>query len=195
MSPVLSQCPMCGVFPSVQFNISHAADVTFKGSKDQCPTCGRTADVLDGTFNFDARGFAEVLTAPDWTREAYADVHRILLNAHHQIRGGAPADVVLARASNALEEVRPGFGMILARMAGSPRLANLLAFLSLILPLILQMADDSVSRDEVQEMIDHAIVQYETSPTDPTSPVPSVNPADGSDHSEVPDSDDGGKND
>jgi hypothetical protein len=52
MPSIPAVCNTCGdIFPS-PFGGYAADDITFEGCTCQCPSCGATADVLDGTYSF-----------------------------------------------------------------------------------------------------------------------------------------------
>lgn len=165
MSPVYAECLFCGVVEAKGFNISGARNVTLVGNRDRCPNCKRETKVLDGTFDFDPNGFARVLTGPDWTREAYAEAHRILLNAQHQIKGGANEGEVLVKAAGALNEVRPGLGTRLAKLWSSDLFGNTWAFLGFVVPLLLLLVDqgDNISEEDVARMLEQAVMQVQES--------------------------------
>lgn len=169
MSPVYSQCPLCGVFPSPAFRIMNANTVTLKGNRERCPRCGRWAQVLDGTFNFDSRGFARIVTAPDWTREAYAEAHRLLLNAREQLQDGEPEQRVMRDTAKALNKVRPGFGTKLSQMWSSPGTANTLALLTFLVTILGMLTTQGLTEPEVNRLIDQAIThERESRVTDET---------------------------
>jgi hypothetical protein len=59
-------CPNGHVFESRAFSFTNATNVTFSGSRENCPFCGAWAEIMDGEFNFVADTI-EVLSAPQIT--------------------------------------------------------------------------------------------------------------------------------
>jgi hypothetical protein len=53
MAGVPAHCPHCGrVFVSAAFNFGFASTVVLENNRTNCPFCGQTAQIIDGTFNF-----------------------------------------------------------------------------------------------------------------------------------------------
>ncbi|GAA3794568.1 hypothetical protein GCM10022241_18240 [Micrococcus endophyticus] len=128
------------------------------------------ARVLDGTFNFDSHGFARIVTAPDWTREAYAEAHRLLLSAREQLQDGASETQVIRDTAKALNRVRPGFGTKLSQMWSSPGTANTLTLLTILVTILAALMNQGLTEPEVNRMIDHAITQERESRANDDTP-------------------------
>lgn len=91
--PVVAVCPVHGPFASRAIVVQRATNVTFTNNSESCPKCGRLGKIMDGTFNFDSAGLAEVLAAPKWSVEALSAVQRDLRALNESIGDASlPAD-------------------------------------------------------------------------------------------------------
>jgi hypothetical protein len=132
MVGIPAHCPHCGrVFVSSAFSFGLAATVVLENNKTNCPFCGKTADIVDGTFNF-LGNVVQVTNAPPRTI-AIIKVLQAALNAAQQ---GEPDTKVLDKIKDASPELadqiqkatvasgKPLVGLLLLLLAGNCSIAT-----------------------------------------------------------------------
>lgn len=145
--PVVAVCPVHGAFESRAIQLENATDVVLSGNVESCPQCGRLSRVMDGTYNFDTSGVAQVLAAPAWSRLALRQVQsevRRLANAAENPELSDDmvqqiATEVAARIASHDERVAE---MVLSGIRDRPRHAAIAFLLALIT--VLGMIDGAV---------------------------------------------------
>jgi hypothetical protein len=93
MSPVYAKCLVHGSFESTIIDADNVFGMTIVGVPDYCPTCGRPAQTMQGTFNL-YNGAVEMLSGPDWTREMLASIRDSVAEAKAAVqRAGTDSEV------------------------------------------------------------------------------------------------------
>lgn len=98
---VVSKCPWHGVFKSRHFAIDPCGSTVNLGGGniEPCPRCGAPSDVMEGTFKENADGVVTILSAPQWTRTALAEL-ALTLSAGAQTLSRASSPQRLERVLN-----------------------------------------------------------------------------------------------
>ncbi|MEV7827334.1 hypothetical protein [Microbacterium enclense] len=110
--PVVAVCPVHGAFPSRMIVVEGATGVTLSNSSEPCPECGRRSTVMEGTYDFDGRGIATVIVAPEWSRQALHQVQRDLAEAARVLRDtrNYSDDRAYAALDRRLERIEKQYG-------------------------------------------------------------------------------------
>ena len=82
---VLSKCSHCNyTFTSRMFSIVDSINVSLEGNTETCPRCGSRANVLDGTFDFNAQGIAKLISGPAFTQDVYKQFVSLVERARNE---------------------------------------------------------------------------------------------------------------
>lgn len=121
-----------------------------------CPRCGGLGDVLDGTF--EARGAVlEFLDGPRWSRDA---LERLRVAAE---RASSVVEDNPELAAAFIQSAAPSLGRRVWQAVGSGQLANFIGIISILAGiLIAQSGSESMTADEVQQIVETVLEQSQT---------------------------------
>jgi len=81
---MIAVCPNCKtIFEDKGIVIENSKNVTLSNNSTTCPKCRSRANYLDGTFNFDSKGVATVLSAPQFTIDILKIVKELIENTQN----------------------------------------------------------------------------------------------------------------
>ena len=132
----LCKCTKCGsVFPSRAFSGKNSVGTTIIGGRETCPKCGAMANVMDGVYNFDKNGLAELVRGTAFTKEIYDQFKALIKEAQTK---KFTKDEFFSKAS----EIDSNFAIQLKKFFPNDS-SSLSSFLTFLLTLLIYITQDN----------------------------------------------------
>lgn len=153
-------CPHCGLVFDSAIHVENSRNITFENVRQNCPRCGGDAEIPDGTFNV-LDDTIEVLAGSGLTRARLQALAAVLAEARSGERSDESAFEELRNASPALSALIDHFSPTMKKA--------LIVFLWFVIQMLLsqgisELRDDSATRTDVQEAVEHAVQEMQNHP-------------------------------
>jgi hypothetical protein len=143
---MIAHCKNCGiVFESRALSFKGSINVTISNVFESCPQCGNIANVLDGTFDFDANGNATLVSGPPLTRNIVNAIRNLVEIAKKE---NFTKEKFIEEANN----ISPEAGDYLAKFVPKS-FSDIMAFFMFILAILAYLESRQPKHEAVNNII------------------------------------------
>jgi hypothetical protein len=151
-----ARCRRCGLlYPARQYGGEGSINIRFVGCTEECPRCGGTAEVLDGTYDF-VGDTVRLIAGPAATIETFRTIAAVL----EGYKSGRKSAI---ETKQEIEQVAPTVGEWLGKVGSDPTflgasLQALAAIMAALIGLYAVLAAGGTSNEELRKAVEDALL-------------------------------------